>query len=148
MTFIFPLQKVLDVKEKEKQQAQQELGFSLKKQLDIEENMNALAQRRASLESRMLQVNQGFRACELLDQQRYLTFLDEKMDRLQNNLRQTVKEVEIKQTVLSEKSVDEKVWQNWKQELRERHQQAVRKQEQDELDEIATIRFFREQRVW
>lgn len=147
MTYRFPLQRVLDVKEKEKQQAQQDLGVSLKKQHDVEEKMTALSEKRTTIQEHMIQQSRGCKALELHDQQRYITHLDRQIVLLQNNLLQTKKEVEKNQGVLMEKSKEEKIWQEWKQEMFTRHQQVALKQEQEMLDEMASIRYFRKQNM-
>ena len=144
MSYRFPLQRVLDVKEKEKQQAQQELGVSLQKQHDTEEQMIAISEKRIDTQSRMLVQNRGFKASQLHEHQRYISYLDGQMIQLQSNLQQTIIEVEKKQGVLIAKSREERVWQSWKQELFFRHQQEALKQEQEMLDEMASIRYFRQ----
>lgn len=144
MTFKFPLQRVLDVKEKQKQQARQELGTSLKKQQEAEEQMVSLNALRSTVQKRMSQINRGVKISELRAQHHYLSYLDQKIERLQKRLRQTKKEVEKKQLILMERSREEQIWQNWKQELARRHRQAVQKAEQEQLDEIASVRYFRE----
>lgn len=145
MTYRFPLQRVLDVKEKEKQQAQQDLGLSLQVQQDVEEKMSELSEKRTSTQARMLQPNRGCKASDLHEHQRYISYLDQQILRLQKNLLQTKLEVEKQQGILIEKSREERVWQSWKQELHIRHQREALKQEQDMLDELASIRYFRQQ---
>lgn len=144
MRFQFPLQRVLDVKEKEKQQAQQELGTSLKKQHEAETNMMLLNQKREDVQASMLQQNSGWKASRLHEYQNYITYLDQQMVSLQSTLVQTKIEVEKKQGILVEKSKEERVWQGWKQELFQRHQQEVLKKEQEMLDEMASVRYFRQ----
>lgn len=148
MSYRFPLQRVLDVKEKEKQQAQQELGSSLKKQQDTEEQMFLLSQKRERVQASMLQPNKGCKASQLHEHQRYISFLDQQMLQLKTHLQQTKIEVEQKQGILIEKSKEERVWQSWKQELFVRYQQEASKQEQEMLDEMASIRYFRQQMEW
>jgi len=147
MSYRFPLQRVLDVKEKEKQQAQQELGSSLKKQHDAEEQMSMLSEKREAVQHRMLQPNKGCKASHLHEHQRYISHLDQQIVQLQGYLQETRIEVEQKQGILIEKSKEERVWQTWKQELFIRYQQEASKQEQEMLDEMASIRYFRQQQI-
>lgn len=145
MGYQFPLQRVLDVKEKEKQQAQQELGNSLKKQQEAETKMTLLNEKRGNVQSSMLQQNSGCKASRLHEYQRYITYLDQQILQVEHHLVQTKIEVDHKQGILVQKSKEERVWQGWKQELFQRHQQEVSKKEQEMLDEMASVRYFRQQ---
>lgn len=147
MTYRFPLQKVLDLKEKEKQQAQQELGVSLKKQLDEQEEMVRLNKRLETVQESINQRISGVKAAELHEHQRYLEYLNQQIRQLQGRLVLTNKEVDKKQHFLMEKSKDEKIWQEWKQKLVIEYEQTQLKQERDMLDEMANIRYFRQQNM-
>lgn len=147
MSYRFPLQKVLDVKEKEKQQAQQELGVSLRKQMEVQEEIALLMGKRDRVQEQLQIGGQGVRAAQLHEIQRYMEFLQKMIEKQAAMLKRTQKEVEKKQHVLTEKSKDEKVWQEWKLHLQEEHRQEAVKQEQEMLDEMAMIRYFRQQRM-
>jgi flagellar protein FliJ len=145
MSYQFPLQRILDYKEKEKQQAQQEFGLSLQKKEDVEQEILRLVQKKEQVESQLYQPDRGYKAMELVECQRYIDRINDQVSSLQRHLRRAQKDVEKKQQLLMEKSKDEKIWNEWKTRLIEQDRQSRHKQEQDMLDELASIRYFRQQ---
>lgn len=145
MSYQFPLQRVLDFKEKEKQQAQQDYGISLQKQQDVEQQIYQLYQKKEQAEMQLHQWNRGYKALELVEYHRYIEFMNQQILNLQKHLKRAQKEVDKKQQILMEKSKDEKVWYEWKSRLTEQDRLTQQKREQDMLDEMANIRYFRQQ---
>ena len=145
MSYRFPLQKVLDYKEKEKQQAQQELGSSLQKKQVVEQGIQQLFEKREQVEDRLFAVNKGYKISELHQHHHYMNALNQQIMSMQGQLRRAQKDVERKQSTLMEKARDEKVWQEWKIRLIEQERQEQQKKEQEMLDEMASIRYFRQQ---
>lgn len=145
MSYRFPLQKVLDYKEKEKQQAQQELGSSLQKKQVVEQGIQQLYIKKEQTEDRLFSLNKGYKASELHHYHQYMNALNQQIISMQGQLKRAQKDVERKQSTLMEKARDEKVWHEWKIRLFEQDRQEQQKKEQEMLDEMASIRYFRQQ---
>jgi len=78
---------------------------------------------------------------ELASIQHYLDVLDGRIQRQWQRVEVAEAQVKIKQSGLVEKSVDEKVWLNTRDKAFEAFKHDWLKKQQNELDEIAMVRF-------
>ena len=78
---------------------------------------------------------------EIRNIQSYAQYLEQCIERKRNDIRLAHVNVTKKQEILSEKMLDEKVWLKARDKSHEkfRHESLLR--EQNELDELATVRF-------
>lgn len=142
MTFQFPYIHILNLKEKEKEQALVELGQIGRKKEVIKEEHRSLEQKRNLF---LQQVETGKGTASIADiQQRneYLTYLNRKMSRLEEQINLIDKEIEVKKLNLLDKQKDEKTWSHLRDKSFEKYVQKQKKIEQDLMDEMAAIRHF------
>ena len=141
MTFHFPYMHILDLKEKEKDQALSELGMiTRKKEAAIKEHRSFEAKR-----NEFLQQTETSRKTSIADiQQRneYLYYLDQKLAESEDRIVLMDQEIEDKQAELLEKQQEEKTWSHLRDKSFEKYVQKQKKIEQDLMDEMAAIRYF------
>jgi flagellar export protein FliJ len=142
VTFQFPYIHILNLKEKEKEQALIELGQIGKKKEVIMEEHRSLEQKRILF---LQQVETGKGTASIADiQQRneYLTYLNRKMSKLEEQINLIDKEMAVKKLDLLDKQKDEKTWNHLRDKAFEKYVQKQKKIEQDLMDEMAAIRHF------
>jgi flagellar FliJ protein len=75
--------------------------------------------------------------------QQYVNHLNRQISLKASDVQQAQRHVEQRQQVLTDKMLDEKVWAKARQKAFETHTALTLKKEQQELDEIASVRFLR-----
>jgi flagellar protein FliJ len=142
VTFQFPYIHILNLKEKEKEQALIELGeIGRKKEAVMEEHWSLEQKRNLFLQ----QVETGKGTASIADiQQRneYLTYLNQQMSKLEEQFNLIDKEMQVKKLDLLDKQKDEKTWNHLRDKAFEKYVQKQKKIEQDLMDEMAAIRHF------
>ncbi|KGE17526.1 flagellar export protein FliJ [Paenibacillus wynnii] len=142
MKFHYPFQKVVDLKGNEKTQAEWILSTALGELQAQEKSLNELMVQRSdvilSLQSSVEQRTSMNKIRELQD---YVDYLDKCITRKHSEIFYANQEVQHKQEQLSTKVLDEKVWLKAKDKAQVLFQHSMNLREQNELDEIATVRF-------
>jgi flagellar protein FliJ len=139
MTFRFPYIQILNLKEKEKEQAFSEFGRLQKARDAKAEELQAVIEERNERQNGW----QGKISASMLQQQsQYIERLNQKIEALTENLIKIEEELRFKQEKLMEKQQDEKMWNHLRDKSYDTYKQKENKNEQDLLDEIATIRHF------
>lgn len=142
MTFQFPYIHILNLKEKEKEQALLDLGQIGRKKEAIMEEYRSLEQKRNLF---LQQVETGKGKASIADiQQRneYLSYLNQQMSMLDEQIKLIDKEMAAKKLDLLNKQKDEKTWNHLRDKAFEKYVQKQKKIEQDLMDEMAAIRHF------
>jgi len=145
VSFQFPYIHILDLKEKEKEQALLELGQIGRKKEAVMDEHRSLEQKRNLF---LQQVETGKGTASIADiQQRneYLRYLDQQMSKLEERINLIDKEMAIKKLDLLDKQKDEKTWSHLRDKAFEKYVQKQKKIEQDLMDEMAAIRHFHQQ---
>ncbi|MCA0991140.1 flagellar export protein FliJ [Pseudalkalibacillus hwajinpoensis] len=131
------------MKENEKSQAQLEMAESLKVQVDLEyethqleENIYAMRER---LEQRQLE---GLPILELLKVEEHIAYLEKQLERKQQQLNQVEHKVSEQQDTLASKVREEKTWQSIKETRKEEFYHDQKMIEQNELDDLNTVRAY------
>ncbi|WEG11233.1 flagellar export protein FliJ [Pullulanibacillus sp. KACC 23026] len=142
MTYHFTFQKVLDLKENEKEAAKQELGHVKRKQLELGEQ---LAEVDVHIEEALHQYNQVDRktVMELLEIQEGIDYFNRQMNQLKTESKKLDHEVEEKQLVLIGKTQEAKTWNQWKEKSKAAFIKQMEQKEQAVLDEMAVLRYTR-----
>jgi flagellar FliJ protein len=142
VNFVFPFQKVLDVKEKEKEMAEQQFGSVKRKQLEIDEKMKGLESEK---EKAFHQYNFVDRKTvkEILEFQQEIDHVNRQLKQLEIESQQIRREVEKQQQVLIEKAKEAKMWSHWKAKSKEAFEKMLNQKEQAMLDEMAVMRHSR-----
>ncbi|HJV45273.1 MAG TPA: flagellar export protein FliJ [Bacillota bacterium] len=142
MKFHFSFQKVLDVKEKEKEQAQLEFGVIKRAQTELQEKIDRL---HALKESYLVEYNHVHQktVLEILQIQEHINEVDRYTRQLTLQCNQLDREIDTKQQVLVDRAKEEKVWQQLKNKSFDSFQKQMEQKEQAILDEMAVLRFSR-----
>ncbi|WIV20779.1 flagellar export protein FliJ [Paenibacillus polygoni] len=142
MGFTYHFQKVVDLKAKEKTQAEWLLSSAIGK-LQAEENhlLELVRDRENLLEGISSFSLQSASASSLQEMNRYIHYLDECISRKNNDVAHAEVNVKQNQAFLNDKMLDEKVWNQAREKEKMHYQQEMLLKEQNELDEMATVRF-------
>lgn len=141
--FHFSMQRVLDMKEKEKDRALQEYGESLHRWEEFQRGLEILEDKEAALKEEMKK-KENARISTYHTYQNYFGHLKWQKETLRKRLALIQDELEIKQSALKEKTVDEKLWTNVKHQHRQRFEERVRREEQTRMDEVAATQYIRQ----
>ncbi|MEW4369237.1 flagellar export protein FliJ [Paenibacillus kandeliae] len=142
MNFRYNFQKVVDIKSSAKNQAEWMLSTALGELQTEEQSLQQLLEdQNRTLEA----INQAIEQCapisELQDMQRYVVYLDKAIAGKINDVHKAQLNVDHKKLHLTEKMVDEKVWLQAKDKAKAKFTQEQMLREQNELDEMATVRY-------
>jgi flagellar FliJ protein len=141
MRFQYPLQKIVDLKGSEKSMAEWEYAASLGKLRDEEDRLRSLFEERRQIEEQLSdRVSAPVSLAELASLQHYLDVLESRIRLQLKGVEAAETYVRSRQSTLAEKSVDEKVWLNARDKAHQQHVKEMLSKQQNELDEIATVR--------
>ncbi|WP_273851619.1 flagellar export protein FliJ [Guptibacillus spartinae] len=133
----------MDVKENEKSQAQLEMAESLKVQVGLEYETHQLEKdihaMRERLEQRQLE---GLPILELLKEEEHIAYLEKQLERKRQQLNQVEHRVSEQQDTLASKVREEKTWQSIKETRKEEFDHDQKMIEQNELDDLNTVRAY------
>lgn len=121
--------------------AEWEYAASLGKLRQEEEQLNKLHEERRELEASLQATSaRPTPMTELLSVQRYIDIVDVRIRRQDEGVRSAEQAVRKRQSHLTDKMVDEKVWLNARDRALDRFRSERLAKEQNELDEIAIVR--------
>lgn len=142
MRFHYTFQKVVDLKGNEKTQAEWMLSSALGELQAQERSLDELTYQRSTL---MLSLQNATEhktpMAKIREMQEYVDYLDHCIARKHSDIKRAHQEVQSKQDQLSTKVLDEKVWLKARDKAEMLFQQSMILREQNELDEMATVRF-------
>ncbi|WP_339184049.1 flagellar export protein FliJ [Paenibacillus sp. FSL R5-0701] len=142
MKFRYHFQKVVDLKSNEKTQAEWMLSTAIGKLQTEEEHLIQLLNDRNNLVGIIQSATENTASINSLQEmQRYVHHLDECISRKNNDVKHAQVNVQRNQTFLNGKMVDEKVWLGARDKAKIKFQQDMLLREQNDLDEMATVRF-------
>lgn len=143
-SFQFHLQKVLDLKEKEKEQAEWAYGKSIQRKNEEEWRLSRLTEHHDEM-TQMLQDVQTHTcsAAQLIQIAEYRQSVEKSIANQQRTLRGCEQEVERCQSRLTERMKDSQLWQRLRERSLRHFLDAERIREQKELDEIGTQLYLR-----
>lgn len=142
MTFQFPYIHILNLKEKEKEQALLELGEISRKKETIMVEHRSFEQKR-NLFLQQMETGKGTASiAEIQQRNEYLNYINQQMSRLEEQIILIDKELAVKKLDLLDKQKDEKTWNHLRDKAFEVYIQKQKKIEQDLMDEMAAIRHF------
>lgn len=142
MRFHYTFQKVVDLKGNEKTQAEWMLSSALGELQAQEKSLDELIEQRSTVMlSLQTAAQQKTPMAKLREMQDYVDYLDKCIARKLSDISLAHIEVQSKQDQLSTKVLDEKVWLKAKDKAQTAFVQNMSLREQNELDEMATVRF-------
>ncbi|WP_172371467.1 flagellar export protein FliJ [Sporosarcina jiandibaonis] len=142
--FNFQFQKILDIKENEKDFAQVQMADAIKRH-------EAGCQKKESILSRIIRSEQtmrekqqvGMNISELRELENYIYQLQTQLMDSQRELEHLQKNVSKTQNHLQLKSQEQKIWDNLKEQKMNQHIERSKVIEQNFFDELASTRFYR-----
>lgn len=141
MTFQFPYKNILTIKEKEKDQAYSEFGVILKKKSALLAELHSCIQERDDRVARWEQEGRTT-VIEIRQRSHFLEGLNVKISKMDQDLVKVEEELQEKQAHFFEKKKDEHMWQHLRDKSYEAYIQKEKKEEQDRMNEMATIRHY------
>ncbi|MDR6716227.1 flagellar export protein FliJ [Paenibacillus sp. 2003] len=142
MKFRYHFQKVVDLKSNEKTQAEWMLSTAIGKLQTEEEHLIQLLNDRNNLIGIIQSATENTASVNSLQEmQRYVHHLDECISRKNSDVKHAQVNVQRNQTFLNGKMIDEKVWLGARDKAKIKFQQEMLLREQNDLDEMATVRF-------
>ena len=140
--FKYSFQKIVDLKTSEKTQAEWVLSSALSVLSAEEQSLEELHNTRLEWEKRQLEASQsGVPLGELQMIQQYLDHLLSLIEEKAEDVRKAQIKVDQCRNKLADRMKDEKVWLKAKDHALERFRYTNQLKEQNELDEMATVRF-------
>ncbi|HZG84399.1 flagellar export protein FliJ [Paenibacillus sp.] len=141
MKFVYPFQKVLDVKTNEKKEAESRLAEAFGALREAESELREAAGEKERAQTRLAEEALGALAmAEVIASQRYIDYLDERIKAAERKMREAERRVAELRERLTDKSMDEKIWLNAKDKALAEHRKEAERRLQHELDEMATAR--------
>jgi flagellar protein FliJ len=138
----YPYQKIVDLKTSQKTQAEWMLSVAVGKLQLEEQSLEQLETEKRHWENKLASASTTLVSlAELRTVQQYLEHLEEKIITKSKDVEAAMQEVDHSKSHLSSKMMDEKVWLKAKENAFGRFNQMVMLKEQNELDEMASVRF-------
>ncbi|QWU14174.1 flagellar FliJ protein [Paenibacillus sophorae] len=142
MRFHYSFQKVVDLKGNEKTQAEWLLSNALGELQAQEKSLvELMEQRNEILLALQAAAERRTPMAMIREMQDYVDYLDNCITRKQGEISQANQEVSRKQDNLNTKALDEKIWLKAREKALGIFKQNMNLREQNELDEMATVRF-------
>lgn len=141
-SFHYSFQKIVDLKSSEKTQAEWVLSTALSALSDEEKSLQQLRESMLEWEQKLLEASeQGVPLSDLRLIGQYLDHLQSRIELKLKDVLQAERTVAQNRSKLADKMKDEKVWLKAKDHAFDRFKQALQLKEQNDLDEMATVRF-------
>src|SRR5690554_713572 len=142
MKFRYPFQKVVDLKNNERTQAEWMLSEALGKLQKEENSLQELHAKKDVLGKNLSQASSNSaKIFELQVFQEYLSYVDLQIQTKHKDIQKAQHQVTDKKDDLSDKMLDEKVWTKSKEKAYSQYMALTLKKEQEQLDELATMRY-------
>ncbi|MCR5724200.1 MAG: flagellar export protein FliJ [Treponema sp.] len=138
--FVFSLQKVLDLREFEKKQAEAELGRAVGEETRIENSLKSVAESRAAT---VRAADNMRNLSDLYNANRYFALLDQQKEQLLEELTQAKLVTEEKREAMREAMKKQKVLEKLKEKRLASWKKEALKEEESTVDDIVTGQFER-----
>jgi flagellar FliJ protein len=140
--FHYSFQKVVDLKSSQKSQAEWQLSDALSALSLQEMSLRELLTAKEEWEDKLQQsASQAVPLSEVVLIGQYIDHLQSCIEKKKLDVRQAERVVEQNRSKLADKVKDEKVWLKAKDHAWDKFRYALQLKEQNELDEMATVRF-------
>ncbi|GIP27381.1 hypothetical protein J23TS9_25110 [Paenibacillus sp. J23TS9] len=142
MKFQYAFQKIVDLKSNEKTQAEWMLSSAIGRLQAEEKSLGELMDNRERMANELQEAaEQKVPVSKIREFQMYVEHLEQCIEKKHTDVQHANVNVEMKKDQLSHKVLDEKVWLKAKDKAKDSFQQSMLLREQNELDEMATVRF-------
>jgi len=142
MRFHYTFQNIVNLKGNEKAQAEWLLSTAIVKLQEEEKSLHEYENIRMNMTDQLqLEVENAASVAKIREIQTYVEHLDQCIINKLLDVRKANVVVRKSQSHLTDKMVDEKVWVKSREKAKDKFQHETNLREQNELDEIATVRF-------
>lgn len=142
MRFRYAFQKIVDLKASEKTQAEWVLTQAIGKLRAEQTTLSELHSTKDELQEKLCQASAGTATIsELKLLQSFVDHIDTRIHHKHRDVQEAENEVQLKQSDLNGKAMEEKVWSKARERAYVKFQAQVLKKEQERLDEMATNRY-------
>lgn len=143
MSFQFAYQRILDIKEKEKEQAQHHYGEALSRLKIEQESLQALFEEKRRI-TQFLHIgeNHVIPVLRLVELQHYLSHINNLIEMKQDHADLAEQEAESALRSLNGKRQEEKVYSILKEKTLARYRQHEKKADQQNMDEVAVSAYY------
>ena len=142
MKFQYAFQKIVDLKSNEKTQAEWMLSSAIGRLQAEEKSLGELMDNRERMANELQEAaEQKVPVSKIREFQMYVQHLEQCIEKKHTDVQHANVNVEMKKDQLSHKVLDEKVWLKAKDKAKDSFLQSMLLREQNELDEMATVRF-------
>lgn len=144
MRFRYSFQQIVDLKNNERTQAEWILSEAIGRLRTEESSLNTLQAQKSELHNQIAKASENRTTIsQMLQMQHYMEHLDHQILRKHDEIQVAKHVVMKKQEHLSEKMLDEKVWNKAREKAYVQFKALTGKKEQEALDEMATNRYKR-----
>lgn len=144
MSFQFRFEKILTMKEKEKESALHEMNVVKHMKETVEKQLLDLVEKKESYIMAFEKIaNQSIKVTDIQEREQYIHFLNKQIDRLRKKVLEITQEFNRKSHLLVAKNQEEKMWNTWREKSLDEYTEKIKRDEQNQLDEMAVIRYFR-----
>ena len=144
MRFRYSFQQIVDLKNNERTQAEWILSEAMGRLRHEETSLTVLFESKNELHSQIATASEGSTTISQMQLlQSYMEHLNQQIIKKNEDIQAAQTVVVTKQERLSEKMIDEKVWNKAREKAFHKYRTIVGKKEQETLDEMATNRFKR-----
>ncbi|CAM2895265.1 flagellar export protein FliJ [Paenibacillus sediminis] len=142
MNFQYTFQKVVDLKTNEKTQAEWLLSNAIGNLQAEEQSLHQfIMNQNQMMQTLQSAIESKAPAAEIQEIQRYIDYLEQCIAKKRRDVDRAQINVQKKQAYLTTKVLDEKVWLKSREKAKEKFQHEMLLREQNELDELAAVRF-------
>lgn len=142
LKFNYAFQKVVDLKTSEKNHAEMHLSSAIGRLQAEEQTLTRLSSDKDSMVNALQDQSANVvSASQLQQMQDYISYIDQCILQKRQDIQSAQVKVEEKKEYLTTKMLDEKVWMQARGKALESFQKEELLREQNELDEMATVRF-------
>jgi flagellar protein FliJ len=143
MSFQFRFEKILTMKEKETESAFHEMNVIKTIKETAEQQLLQLVEKKDSyIQDYQTMMRNSLRVTDIQEREHYLHFLNKQIDRARKKVNELTQEFHLKNNLLLAKNQEEKIWSSWREKSLEEYTEKINREEQNQLDEMAVLRYF------
>lgn len=143
MSFQFRFEKILTMKEKETESAFHEMNVIKTIKETAEQQLLQLVEKKDSyIQDYQTMMRNSLRVTDIQEREQYIHFLNKQIDRARKKVNELTQEFHLKNNLLLAKNQEEKIWSSWREKSLEEYTEKINREEQNQLDEMAVLRYF------
>lgn len=143
MSFQFRFEKIVTMKEKEKESAFHEMNVFKKLKETAEHQLLDLVEKKESyVRDYQNLMRISISVTDIQEREQYIHFLNKQIEKIRGKVSELTQEFNLKSNLLLAKNQEEKIWSSWREKSLEEYTAKINREEQNQLDEMAVLRYF------